>query len=125
MSESVIKDSIFERRGKIPQNILAQLAIRGDDTHIDDALVRLGWMRELVVVPIVSVEQGSGRIIGSKFAVRGPIAQYELKPTSIWQEASKDITMVLDLDGSNFSFSNRGANLPGELYNLCRESKRG
>ena len=114
MSDAVIKDPIFDVRGKIPQNILAQLAVRGAEKQVDDAITRMGWARDLVVVPIISVEPASGKIIGSRLAVRGTIAQYEIAASSIWQDANKDVTMTLDLHGIDFTFSSRGGNLPGD-----------
>ena len=69
--------------------------------------------RDPVVVPILSTEADNGRIIGSRLAVRGKIAQYDIKASSLWPEAGKNISLSLDLEGRDFSFSNRGTNMPG------------
>ena len=116
MSESLIKSSIFDKRGPIPNTILNQLGIRGSQENVSEACVRLGWgSRDPIVIPILITEPGTGRIIGSRISVRGTIASYEVKASSLWPEAAKDATLSFNLEGKDFTFSNRGANMPGKL----------
>ena len=116
MSEQVIKSPVFDSRGGIPNSILAQLGIRGSQEHIDEALVRHSWgSRDPVVVPVLTTEASNGRIIGSRLAVRGKIAKYDLKANSLWgTEVGKNVSLSFDLDGSDFAFSARGASMPGK-----------
>ena len=100
-TEPLIKDPIFGTRGPISQQTLNQLAIRGADTQIDDAISRLGWNKKAIaVVPILSTEAGSSKILGSRLAVRGTIAWYSMKASSIWPDAGKDVSMEINLEGT-------------------------
>ena len=47
--------------------------------------------------------------------MRGKIAKYDLKANSLWgNEVGKNVSLSFDLDGSDFAFSARGANMPGK-----------
>lgn len=103
-----IKDPVFDVRGNIGQDKLTQLHIRGADTNVDDALMRHGWDgKTLVAVPIVTTEPDTGKVLGSRWELRGPLAQYSIKATSIWAEASKNISLSLDFKADQFRFSAR------------------
>merc|ERR1719342_1473579 len=73
--ESVIKDKVMDERGPVPDSIWAQLQIRGSGTQVNDALTRWGWSRDqLVVTPVIITEPSSGKVMGSKWEVRGKVA---------------------------------------------------
>ena len=111
-----IENEVFTKRGPISQQLLSQLSIRGGAQHISDALTRAGWNGMGVrVVPVVSTNPDTGAIIGSRFAVRGKIADYEIKASSLWSRAPKDVMVKMDLNGSDFVFSNRGDNIPANF----------
>ena len=96
MSAIEIKDKRFDSRGKLPQNVWPLLSIRGDDSCVDDGLARWGWTGSTsVVTPVISTEPLTGKILGSRWSVRGPIASYKMKATSIWSDSSKDVTLQL------------------------------
>ena len=64
---------------------------------------------------MLTTEASNGRIIGSRLAVRGKIAKYDLKANSLWgNEVGKNVSLSFDLDGSDFAFSARGASMPGK-----------
>ena len=112
----VIKGPVFDHRGPIPTPTLAQLGIRGGETQVDDALSRWGWSRDtLVAAPVVSTEPGSGKIMGSRWEIRGIVAKYQIAANSLWAEANGNINVMFNLDGKNFKFSNRGTGLPSNF----------
>ena len=114
MTENLIKNPVFDKRGPIPNTILNQLGIRGSQENVSEACVRLGWgSRDPILVPILITEPSSGWILGSKLSVRGTIASYEIKASSLWPDAVKDATLSFNLEGKDFTFSNRGANMRG------------
>ena len=77
--ERTVKDWIFEKRGNIPPEVLNKLVIKGDRDHIDDCLSRNGWQGQAVAVPVIITEDGTGKILGSKWAVRGQISKATIK----------------------------------------------
>ena len=92
----MIKDKVFDKRGPIPENVLKELSIRGDATHVSDCLSRHGWDgKELVACPIVTTEVTTGKIKGSRWSVNGDLASYKIKAQSIWAEAKKDVQIQI------------------------------
>ena len=115
-TDTVIKDSIFDNRGPIPQEVLQSVAIRGGATHIDDALSRNGWDRKsLVACPIVTTDQDAGKVVGSRWCIRGDISSCTVKATSVWAQADKDIKISWKLKGSDFLFSGRDSETPANF----------
>ena len=108
MPEKEIEDELFKVRGQISGDTLAQLHIRGANTNVNDALRRNGWNGEaLVAVPVVTTEQRTGKVLGSRWEIRGCLAKYSLKASSVWGEALKTISLHLDLKADDFKFSAR------------------
>ena len=92
----MIKDKIFEKRGPWVESSMRNLLIRGDATHISDCLARQGWNgNDLVVCPVLSLEPTTGKIKGSRWAVRGDVASYRIKAQSIWSSAKKDVEIQI------------------------------
>ena len=97
---TVIESRVFDHRGPIPRELLPKLFVKAGATQIDDKLKKLGWSgREPVVVPVVSTEPGSGKILGSHFEVRGLISTRTVKANSIWPQADKDISVTWNFSG--------------------------
>ena len=130
--ERIIRDKIFDNRRNIPEDVLKKLVITGDKEQVDDGLSRNGWQGETVAAPVI-VTDPDGKILGSKWAIRGPISKATIKTSvssiylielyfiiyiqSIWLEGPKDLTVHFNLEGSNFDFGNRGAGLPANFSN--------
>ena len=115
-SEVTIQDRVFGTRGPIPQQVANSLCIRGSETCIDDALLRFGWNgKSMVACPVISSEPGTGRVLGSRWCVRGDIASYTMKCISIWPGADKDMTISWKLKGSDFKFSERDSSSPANM----------
>ena len=114
--ESVIKDKVMDERGPVPDSTWAQLQIRGSGTQVNDALTRWGWSRDqLVVTPVIITEPSSGKVMGSKWEVRGKVAKYTINATTLWNDASKNVAVHVDLEGESFKFSNRGTGVPANF----------
>ena len=114
--ESVIKDKVMDERGPVPDSTWAQLQIRGSGTQVNDALTRWGWSRDqLVVTPVIITEPSSGKVMGSKWEVRGKVAKYTINATTLWNDANKNVAVHVDLEGESFKFSNRGTGVPANF----------
>ena len=134
-AERIIKDKIFEKRGKIPDEKIKQLLILGDKDHIDDGLSRHGWQGGAVAVPIIVSDADAGTVVGSKWAIRGQISKTSIKASvkthiypskifciihrtdfqSIWLDGPKDVLVNLNFKGSDFEFGSRGSGLPANF----------
>ena len=97
---NVISHDVFTQRGPIPGDFLKTLCVKGGGTHIDDKLKEFGWDGQSVVAaPVISTEPGSGNILNSRWAVRGPISTRNIKASQIWPNVDKNITVSWNLKG--------------------------
>ena len=100
-----MKDKRFDSRGTIPQKVWPLISIKGDDSCVDDGLSRWGWTgTNLVVTPVITTEAETGKVLGSRWAVRGPVASYTMKATSLWTESKKNVTIQLGKKYSTFIY---------------------
>ena len=77
--ERTIKDKIFDKHGKIPLETLQKLLINGDRDQVDECLSQHGWKGEPVASPLIITEASTGKILGSKWSIRGPLSQAVIK----------------------------------------------
>ena len=110
MPDKEIEDQVFQVRGKISGDTLAQLHIRGAGTNVKDALRRNGWNSEsLVAVPVITTDPDTGKVRGSRWEIRGLLADYNIKASSVWGEAQKNVSLQCNLKADDFKFSERNS----------------
>ena len=108
MSDKEIEDQVFNVRGDVSEDTLAQLHVRGAGTNVKDALRRNGWNNvSLVAVPVITTEPDTGRVLGSRWELRGLLAEYSMKATSVWGQAVKSVSLHFNLSAEDFKFSER------------------
>ena len=140
MTSRVIEDGIFSQRGPIPEGFMQRLAVKGGGTHLDDKLKEFSWDgNSPVAVPVISTEPGSGKVLGSRWAIRGPISTRTIKANQIWPDVDKDITVSWNFKGltlymilfylmkwisvgEQFKFSHRGHDIPSNMSDWSEAS---
>ena len=124
-NKNLIKDPVFNNRGPVT-DLTWQKLFCNSEANVSTVLARGGWDKKSpVVTPIISTEkEGSARVVGSRYAVRGNLADVTFNASTLWPQADKTVEISMVLKGEHFSFSGRSESLPSNFSDWldCEES---
>ena len=114
--KSLIKDQVFDTRGPVPGTVWPKLFCNSE-TNVTSVLARGGWDRSSpVMAPVITTERGdSAKVLGSRYAVRGNLADVTFNASTVWPQADRTVEISMVLKGEHFTFSNRGSALPANF----------